>query len=176
MLIDQIQNKAKNNWYINSVLHVYLRIPQISSFLHKNIDYFKINKFDSDADNLLVNLIDKAYQNSNKGFENVPVISMNAFRSQLGSEYNVSFPNNEAGDAHSFLNYCHNFLKKLQKAVSDESIYSSVFKINYLVTLTLEEGYMDTDNINSNHISFPAYEIIPLIEKSKCFFKIVLSH
>ena len=133
MLIDQRQNKANNNWYINSVLHVYLRIPQISTFLHKNIDYFKKNKFDSDAENLLVNLIDKAYQNSNKSFDNVPVISMNAFRSQLGSEYNVSFPNNEVGDPHYFLNYCHNFLKKLEKAVIDESIYSSVFKINYSI-------------------------------------------
>ena len=77
------------------MLHVYLRIPQISTFLHKNINYFKKNKFDSDADSLLVNLIDKAYKNSNKSLDNVPVISMNAFRSQLGSEYNTSFPNNE---------------------------------------------------------------------------------
>ena len=155
---------------------MYLRIPQISSFLHKNIDYFKINKFDSDANNLLVNLIDKAYQKSNKGLDNVPVISMNAFRSQLGSEYNTSFPNNEAGDAHSFLNYCHNFLKKLEKAVSDESIYSSLFQINYVVTNLYEEGEMVLDKKESDYISFPAYEIIPLIEKSKYFFRIVLSH
>ena len=155
---------------------MYLRIPQISTFLHNNIDYFKKNKFDSDADNLLVNLIDKAYQNSNKSFENVPVISMNAFRSQLGSEYNMSFPTNEAGDAHSFLNYCHNFLKKLEKAVSDESIYSSVFQINYVVTNLYEEGEMHLDIKESDYINFPAYEIIPLIEKSKYYFQIILSH
>ena len=93
----------------------------------------------------------------------MPVINMDKFRSQLGSEYSTSFPNNEAGDAHSFLNFCHNFLKRVEKAVGNEDdVYSSTFQIKYLVTFTDEEGAMEAVPVITDFISFPAYEIFLL--------------
>ena len=133
---------------MNSVLQVYLRFPGVSSILLKTIESHQEMKLDSAADSLLIDLIANAYRSSRDNYEDVPVINMNAFRSLLGSEYNTSFPNNEPGDAHSFLNFCHNFLKRIEKTVGDESkVYSSTFQINYLVAFTDEEGAMEANPV-----------------------------
>ena len=156
---------------MNSVLQVYLRFPGVSSFLLNTVSNHQEIKLESAADSLLIDLIANAYRSSRDNFEDVPVINTDKFRSLLGSEYSTSFPNNEPGDAHSFLNFFHNFLKRVEKAVGDKNeVYSSTFQIKYLVTSISEEGAMDTDSVTTDFISFPAYEIIPLIEKSKLIF------
>ena len=148
---------------MNSVLQVYLRLPGVSSFLLKTIEGHQEIKLESAADNLLIDLIANAYRSSRDNFEDVPVINMNKFRSLLGSEYSTSFPNNEPGNAHFFLNFCHNFLLRVEKAVGDESkVYSSTFQIKYLVTSTSEEGAMEADPVITDFISFPAYEMFLL--------------
>ena len=145
---------------MNSVLQVYLRLPAVNSFLLKTVNSHQEMKLDSAADSLLIDLIANAYRSSRDNVEDVPVIKMDKFRSLLGSEYSTSFPNNEPGDAHSFLNFCNNFLKRVEKAVGDESkVYSSTFQIKYLVAFTDEEGVMDANPITTDFINFPAYEM-----------------
>ena len=108
-IIDIAQGKSMNNWFMNSVLQVYLRLPRVSSLFMEVLNLEKIN-LESATDCLLIDLIAKAYWNCNKRLESVPVVNMNAFRSQLGSECNMNFHQNQLWDAHSFLNYCHSFL------------------------------------------------------------------
>ena len=108
-MIDIAQGKSMNNWFMNSVLQVYLRLPRVCSLFMEVLNLEDI-KLESAADCLLIDLIAKAYWNCNKRLESVPVVNMNAFRSQLGIECNMSFPNNELWDARSFFNYCHSFL------------------------------------------------------------------
>ena len=156
---------------MNSVLQVYLRFLGVSLFLLKTIDSHQEIKFESAADSLLIDLIANAYRSSRDNVEDVPVIKMDKFRSLLGSEYSTSFPNNEPGDAHSFLNFCHSFLKRVEKAVGNENdVYSSTFQINYLVTSTSEEGAMEADPVITDFISFPAYEMFLLKYSTRNLF------
>ena len=66
------------------------------------------------------------------------------------------------------MTYLNDFIQKIEKAVGDKSkAYSSTFQINSLVSSTDEEGVMETQDETKNFIKFSAYNLIPLIEKSK---------
>ena len=65
-------------------------------------------------------------------------------------------------------------IKKIESAVAQENkVYSSTFQLKYLKSFTDDEGEMKTNIVTVDTISFPAYEIIPLIEKSKLIISIV---
>mmetsp|Transcript_21377 Transcript_21377/g.23799 ORF Transcript_21377/g.23799 Transcript_21377/m.23799 type:complete len:101 (-) Transcript_21377:1185-1487(-) len=92
-------NKNQNNCYINSILHIYLRIPEIKSALTKLITMTPSNadyNGQPESYHELLKVITSAYSDDDE------IVSMDKFRQALGSDYPHTFVKNQAGDAQIF--------------------------------------------------------------------------
>ena len=91
---------------------------------------------------------------------------MKAFRTLLGSEYSTSFPDKEAGDAHSFYNFLNTMMKAIDyKSFEIDNPVNKALNINYLFSRSNDEGEIDTNLMNEISLFFNVNKVIPAIEQ-----------
>ena len=166
-------DSSKYNWFINSVLHVYLRLPKIGTFLIEKLTPEADLNLNTDLDKLLVDIITKATVHHLELFEKIPIIDINEFRKSLKSEESDLFQSNKNGDAALFMDYFDNFLERIVEAVNKEArMCETAFHINFATTDVRPNTAMNVDKKKSEIFTFPAHKIIPFIEnrKSEIFF------
>ena len=164
---------TKYNWFINALLQIYLRLPDIGTFLKDQILSGRL-KFNSEEYTLLADIIKEAYLNCYKEYDEIPSIDTSPFREMLKLNYLVSFPATENGDALLFMIYLSYFLNDIEDADPKIKKVTSNMQIKFLATYHGEDSEMYWDKENFNLFRFSANKIIPLIEKSK-FYRTAIS-
>ena len=79
---------TKYNWFINALLQIYLRLPDIGTFLKDQILSGRL-KFNSEEYTLLADIIKEAYLNCYKEYDEIPSIDTSPFREMLKLNYLV---------------------------------------------------------------------------------------
>ena len=126
-------NKNQNNCYINSVLHIYLRIEDMLEGIYtilkeeKGSKSFPTNlalgKSQSQSLVELLKVIQRAIV-----YREEKSVPMDKFRKTLGIDYPHTFKKNQAGDAQTFLSWLHQIFTK---DADISSIMSNLIEDNF---------------------------------------------
>ena len=154
---------SKYNWFINALLQIYLRLPDIGTFLKDQILSGRL-KYVHEEYKLLVDIIKEAYLNCYKEYDEIPSIDTSTFREMLKSKHSVSFPATENGDALLFMIYLSYFLKDIEDAYPKINKVTSKMQIEIFATYYGEDSAMYWSKENFNFFRFSAFKVIPLID------------
>ena len=126
-------NPGSYNWYINSALQVFIRVPTIKQAIQTVLeDEIAVSSMKNRCLRKLFDIVGSAIENGKK--KNSETISLDELRKCLGNEYPTSFGEGMSGDAHSFLNLLQQLF--LKESVCDEVLPNAVkdLRIEYEVS------------------------------------------
>ncbi|CAI2359705.1 unnamed protein product [Moneuplotes crassus] len=162
-------SKAQNNCYINSVLHIYLRVHQIKEGLERILSRTtedkcpsKISEYGGEslrAFTALMEVVEKAYEDPDA------IVPMNSFRKILGNAYPHTFKYGATGDAQTFFSWLHQlFTQNLPGKQEISDIVKETYEMELIKFGFGNESSFDDEAKKSFWYTVPMYSVIPELE------------
>ncbi|CAI2359523.1 unnamed protein product [Moneuplotes crassus] len=163
-------DKAENNCYINSVLHIYLRIPKVKEGLQRMLsrtpkgqDKLELQSSGSEINQSFTELMkvaEKAYEESDE------IVPMEAFRKSLDSDYPNTFKFGAAGDSQIFFSWLYqSFTQNLPGRQEISEIIKDTFEMEIIMFGFHNESLFDNEAKKSFLYPVSMHTMIPELER-----------